>query len=147
MNKREPIWIGAELAQAIHHRQLSEHGGPEGVRDHTLLESALALPRQLFASAPAEAVLPSLAAAYAVAIARNHPFVDGNKRTAYVLCRTFLLLNGCDISGNLEERYLVFLGLASGELNEQQIAAWLRSCLRNARVNELRAGYQHAVRG
>jgi death on curing protein len=132
----EPVWISVELARAIHQRQLSEHGGPDGVRDPNMLESAISRPRQKFAYAAHEIDMPALAAAYAFGIVRNHPFVDGNKRTAYVLCRTFLVLNGWDIIGPLTDRYPVFLALANGELSEDHLAAWLRRHSRPEQVNE-----------
>jgi death-on-curing protein len=121
----DPIWISIELTLAIHSRQLAEHGGADGVRDVGLLESALGRPRHLFAYADPTPGPPQLAAAYAFGIAKNHAFLDGNKRTAYVVCRTFLLLNGFDMTATLEERYLKFLALAAGELLEEQLADWL----------------------
>lgn len=123
-----PTWIRLDVVLAIHRRQLAEHGGAEGVRDAGLLESALARPRNLFSygEAPDLAVL---AAAYASGIIRNHPFVDGNKRTAYVACRTFLILNGQDIAATREEKYEAFLHLAEGRLSEAELAACLREHL------------------
>ena len=123
----DPIWISEELATAIHSRQLAEHGGADGLRDKGLLESALARPRQLFAYSDPTPDIPALAAAYAFAIAKNHAFLDGNKRTAYVVCRTFLILNGWDMTAPRENRYAAFLALASGDWNEQTFAAWLIS--------------------
>jgi len=137
----EPIWISVELAEAIHQRQLAEHGGPGGVRDHNLLESALARPRQQFAYGDESLQLPDLAAAYAFGLAHNHPFVDGNKRTAYVLCRTFLKLNGWDMVGNLTDRYPIFLALAAGELLEDGLAEWLRQHCRPEQVSEDQPNY------
>lgn len=137
----EPIWISVNLAEAIHRRQLAEHGGPGGVRDQPALESALARPRQRFAHGDESLQLPDLAAAYAYGLARNQPFVDGNKRTAYVLCRTFLKLNGWDLVGNLSDRYPVFLALAAGELTEQALAAWLRDHARPELLSEELASY------
>jgi len=122
----DPIWISKELTLAIHSRQLAEHGGQDGVRDEGLLESALARARQLFAYTDPTPDTATLAAAYAFGLARNHPFIDGNKRTAYVVCRTFLILNGNDISGDLAERYTIFLGLAEGSVSESGLASWLR---------------------
>ncbi|MGY6588634.1 MAG: type II toxin-antitoxin system death-on-curing family toxin [Wenzhouxiangella sp.] len=136
------IWITPELAEAIHDRQLAEHGGPGGVRDRGLLDSALARPQQLAAYGGLEVDAPALAAAYAFGMARNHPFVDGNKRTAYVLCRTFLVLNGWDMLGDLAERYPVFLGLAEGSVGEDELAAWLRRHCRPAQVSEASASYR-----
>ena len=135
------IWISAELAEAIHERQLAEHGGPSGVRDRGLFESAMARPRQLAAYGDAGIDAPALAAAYAFGLARNHPFIDGNKRTAYVVCRTFLLLNGWDIVGHLADRYPVFLSLAEGNLAEDELADWLRRHARPEAVSESAATY------
>ncbi len=132
---REPIWIDVDLAQAIHDRQLAEHGGPSGVRDEGALASALARPQQLLAYGQ-DVDIPALAAAYAAAIARNHPFVDGNKRTAYVVCRTFLILNGWDMIGPLADRYPVFLGLAEGAISEDELTDWLRGHCRPEQVSE-----------
>jgi len=137
----EPVWISPELAQAIHERQLAEHGGPGGVRDSAMLESALARARQRFAYSETPPDIPALAAAYAYGVARNHPFVDGNKRTAYVLCRTFMVLNGWDLVNPLSDRYAVFMALAAGEINEDELADWLRSASRPERVSEETAGY------
>ncbi len=121
----DPIWIGEALALAIHKRQLAEHGGLDGVRDPGLLQSALARPRHLFAYNDPTPALPALAASYAFGIARNHPFIDGNKRTAAVVCETFLELNGMSIDATDAEMYPVFLDLAAGTLSEEQLAAWL----------------------
>jgi death-on-curing protein len=106
----DPIWITRDLATAIHNRQLAEHGGADGVRDEGLLDSALGRPRHLFAYTDPTPDIPTLAAAYAFAIAKNHAFIDGNKRTAYVVCRTFLVLNGYDMTAPLVDRYPIFLG-------------------------------------
>ena len=122
----EPIWVRDDVVLAIHNRQLAEHGGSDGVRDAGLLASALARPKNLFAYSDPPADLASLAAAYAFGIARNHAFVDGNKRTAFVVCRTFLLLNGLTLAASQEEKYTAFLRLASGELGEDELAAWIR---------------------
>jgi death-on-curing protein len=119
----EPIWIDIPEAMAIHERQISEHGGRAGVRDNGLLESALHRPKHLYHySSPS---LPQLAGAYAVGIIQNHPFNDGNKRTALVVALTFLQLNGLELSAPLEEEYYVFHGVASGTTSEQQLSAWL----------------------
>jgi len=121
----DPIWITTELTIAIHERQLAEHGGAEGVRDVGLLESALARPRQQFAYEDPTPSIPALAAAYAYGIARNHAFIDGNKRTAYVVCRTFLILNGFDLTAERIDRYTTFLSLAEGSLSEAELSKWL----------------------
>ena len=122
----EPLWVRDDVVQAIHWRQLSEHGGEPGVRDEGLLSSALARPKNVLAYRGPKADLPALAAAYTFGISRNHPFVDGNKRTAYVVFRTFLKLNGCDIDAPREEKYLTFLKLAEGRLTEDELATWTR---------------------
>lgn len=121
----DPIWIGEALALAIHKRQLAEHGGLDGVRDLGLLQSALSRPRHLFAYNDPTPALPALAASYAFGIARNHPFIDGNKRTAAVVCETFLELNGMSIHATDAEMYPVFLDLAAGKLSEGELASWL----------------------
>ena len=126
----EPIWVRDDVAEAIHWRQVSEHGGEPGIRDEGLLSSALARPKNMLAYAEPAPDLAALAAAYAFGIAKNHPFMDGNKRTAYVVCRTFLKLNDCDIEASREEKYLTFLRLAKGTLTEDELAAWLRDHLR-----------------
>ena len=119
----EPVWIETELALAIHDRQLAEHGGPIGVRDASALESALARPRNQWAYGQSD--LCALAAAYAFGIARNHPFTDGNKRTAWVLARLFLALNDVRITFEPEAAIEMVLLLASGKLTEDEVAAWL----------------------
>lgn len=138
---REPVWIGLELVEAIHARQIAEHGGPGGIRDRGMLESALARPQQRLAYGGGEVDLPVLAASYAYGIARNHPFADGNKRMAYLVCRLFLVLNGWDLVGPLVERYPVFLGMAAGKVGEDELTAWLREHARPNSVNEPASGY------
>lgn len=122
----EPAWISEALALAIHKRQLAEHGGIEGVRDIGLLSSALARPRNLLAYSSDSPTVEMLAASYAFGIAKNHPFLDGNKRTAYVVCRTFMILNGRDIDASQEEKYLTFFQLAEGNLSEDELTTWLQ---------------------
>lgn len=124
-----PAWVREDVVLAIHRRQLAEHGGGEGIRDPGLLDSALARPQNLLAYADSELDLATLAASYAWGISRNHPFVDGNKRTAFVVCRTFLRLNGRDLAASQEEKVLTFLELAAGRLSEQQLVAWIRDRL------------------
>jgi death on curing protein len=120
------VWLLEEAVIAIHQRQISEHGGSEGLRDEGLLASALARPQNVLAYAQPPPDLAVLAAAYAYGIARNRPFVDGNKRTALVAARTFLLLNGVNLEANQDEKYLTFLQLAQGTLTEEQLADWIR---------------------
>lgn len=117
-------WVTYDVALAIHAGQLSEHGGAEGVRDAGLLDSALARPQNLAAFEEPDAA--ALAAAYAFGIARNHPFVDGNKRTAAVVSETFLNINGLGLAATDAELVVAFLALASGELSEEALADWLR---------------------
>jgi len=114
----EPIWVLEEVVSTIHELQIAEHGGRSGIRDKGLLASALARPLHLFIYAEVPPDLAALAAAYAFGIARNHPFIDGNKRTALVVCRLFLSLNGRDIDASQEEKYQIFLGLAEGSVTE-----------------------------
>ena len=128
----EPAWISRELAIAIHRRQLTEHGGLDGIRDSGMLDSALSRPRNLLAYSEDPPDLASLAAAYAFGVARNHPFIDGNKRTAYVVCRTFLLLNDADMTAEKDDRYRMFLALAAGSLSESELGQWLRDQLKPA---------------
>ncbi|HRO62990.1 type II toxin-antitoxin system death-on-curing family toxin [Thermomonas sp.] len=137
------IWISRELALAIHDRQLAEHGGGSGVRDAGLLDSALARPQQRYAYGDPPPDLADLAAALAFGLARNHPFVDGNKRTAAVACEVFLVLNDASLDATDVELYPVYLGLAEGSLDEAAFADWLRPRLRSrhtSTVQEPRAG-------
>lgn len=108
----------------MHREQLVEHGGPDGIRDEALLDSALAKPHNVFNYVDEPDVF-RLAASYAFGIARNHPFVDGNKRTALVVSLTFLDRNGWDIVASKEDTYLIFLHLAEGRLSEDELASWL----------------------
>lgn len=140
------VWIDRTLALAIHERQLAEHGGIVGVRDESLLESALARPQQLYAYGDPPPDLAALAASLAYGLARNHPFVDGNKRTAHVCYRVFLALNDARLDASGEEKYAQMIGLADGSLSETGFANWLRQHLRleaNDAVNEPKARYGH----
>jgi death-on-curing protein len=120
------VWLLEETLTAIHHRQIAEHGGTEGLRDESLLLSALARPQNLLAYGELAPDLASLAAAYAYGIARNHPFVDGNKRTVLVAARTFLILNGVNLEATQDDKVLTFLNLAEGTISEEQLADWIR---------------------
>jgi death-on-curing protein len=120
----EPVWLDADVALAIHDRQLAEHGGGTGVRAPEMLESALGRPVNQWHYGEDDAC--ALAAAYAFGVARNHPFVDGNKRTAWVLARLFLRLNAVTISFTPEDAIATVLALAAGELSEEELADWFR---------------------
>lgn len=138
------VWVDKHLALAIHERQLAEHGGSSGVRDEKLLESALARPQQVHAYRDPAPDLADLAASLAFGLARNHPFVDGNKRTAHVCYRVFLALNDVELEASAEEKYAAMMGLATGSITETDFAAWLRPRLKltgRARVHEKRARY------
>lgn len=126
--RSEPVWIGKTVALAIHDRQLAEHGGPSGVRDNGMLESALMRPVNQWAYG--EDDLSTLAAAYAFGIARNHPFADGNKRTAWMLARLFLARNGVELAFVPAEATQTVVALAAGELSESALADWLRAQVR-----------------
>jgi death-on-curing protein len=119
----EPVWIDLEVVLAIHDEQLAEHGGQAGVRDRGLLESALARPQNQFAYG--EHTLPRLAASYAFGISRNHPFLDGNKRTSLVVAELFLELNRYELTATDAECVTTFLQLASGDLTEAQLTQWI----------------------
>ncbi len=139
------VWIEKRLALAIHDRQLAEHGGGTGVRDEALLDSALARPQQLFAYGDPPPDLAALAASLAFGLARNHPFVDGNKRTAHVCYRVFIALNDAELIATEEEKYIAMLSLAEGRLEETAFAEWLRPRLVLSaadRVNEPKAAYR-----
>jgi death on curing protein len=121
----EPRWLDVELVLAIHDMQIAEHGGGAGVRDHGLLESALARPLNMAAYGDPD--LCALAAGYAFGIACNHPFIDGNKRTALVACELFLDLNGVDLQADDATCVDAFIALAAGELSEEALTDWLRA--------------------
>jgi death-on-curing protein len=123
---KEPIWIDNEEARVIHQLQLAEHGGASGIRDQGLFESAMDRPRNLFVYSEPAATIFQLAAAYAYGLAKNHAFVDGNKRTAFVVCLSFLKQNGIVVTASQEMRYLTFYALAAGDLAEAELAEWLR---------------------
>ena len=128
----EPVWLRLEAILAAHDDQLAEHGGGVGVRDQRLLESALARPLNLHVYG--EPSLAKLAAAYAFGIARNHPFIDGNKRTALVAAELFLALNGHDLMATDVDCVETFLALAAGDISEEELAAWIdRNCCKRGR--------------
>jgi death-on-curing protein len=121
------MWLDTRDANTIHDRQLAEHGGGVGVRDAGLLESALAHPVNRWTYGEDDPA--ALAAAYAFGVARNHPFIDGNKRTAWVLARLFLAINGHQLEFSAADAIQMMLALASGELEEEVVAGWFRERL------------------
>jgi death-on-curing protein len=120
----EPVWIRQDVVLGLHEEALMLHGGPEGIRDPGLLDSALARPKNLFAYSPQTPSLAQLAAAYAKGIIANHPFADGNKRAAFIVSATFLRLNGLTLTAAKEGRVLTFWSLADGSLTEEQLSLW-----------------------
>jgi death on curing protein len=126
-DRNEPVWLDASFALTVHDRQLAEHRGAAGLRDGGALESALDRPINRWAYGEGELV--ALAAAYAFGIARSHPFTDGNKRTAWVCARTFLVLNGQGLIFEKQSAIEMVLALAAGELTEQDVADWFRQHL------------------
>jgi|SRR5579862_2135596 len=119
-----PVWIEKRIVLAYHDMQLAEHGGSAGVRDEGLLESALARPQNIAAYASKAPTLHRLTAAYSFGIVRNHPFVDGNKRTALVVAIAFLERNGISFTANQQETYLMFYDLAAGKTTEDELTVW-----------------------
>lgn len=132
MKNKEPRWIEERDALAIHDRLLALHGGAIGLRDRGLLESALARPRQHYAYA-GESDVVEMAALYTAAIVRNHPFVDGNKRTGFVIGVLFLELHGFDFKASEADATQAVMALAAGTLDEGGYTAWLRENARNKR--------------
>jgi len=131
VKKAEPLWILNRAVLAAHDRLLAAHGGAERLRDASLLESALARPRQHYAYGSPDII--ELVAIYTTGIVRNHPFVDGNKRTGFATGIAFLLLNGFVFRATEEEATQAVLALAAGELDEAKYAAWLRSNVKRRR--------------
>ena len=130
-------WIGYRLVIALHERQIAEHGGLSGIRDDTLLQSALAKPLELDACGDPPPDLSVLAASLACGLARNHPFLDGNKRTAAVACETFLRLNGVWLDADDLSLYLVYISISEGSMEESAFADWLHARIKNInRVQE-----------
>lgn len=122
--RAEPLWLDARDALAIHDRQIAEHGGISGVRDLNLLDSALSRPVNQWVYGVDDPA--ALASAYAFGVARNHPFADGNKRTAWVLARLFLALNGYKLKFETTEAIRTVIALAAGELSEDELTDWFR---------------------
>jgi death-on-curing protein len=122
---KEPLWLSKSLILAVHDRLLADYGGSSGLRDEGLLESALGKPQSLFAYG--KPTMSDLAASYAVGILKNHPFLDGNKRTGFVAAATFLDTNGIELIASEADATLKTLGLAAGEISEAQYADWLKA--------------------
>lgn len=130
MNRPNVRWVSQDVVLAIHEEQVAEHGGAPGLRDASLLISALARPRNIIAYS-ADPDLADVAAAYAIGIARNHPFTDGNKRTAIVVAAgVFLPLNGYELNTTDEEMVRTMLAVAAGSMSEQELAGWFRHWMR-----------------
>jgi death-on-curing protein len=128
---KEPVWLSSRLVLAVHAHVVSGFGGVRGVRDMALLESALARPRNLWAYGP-KASLHELTAAYAHGICQNHPFVDGNKRTAFLGAAVFLVINGLEDHADDAEVVVTMNALASGRLKETEFAAWLANSFKQS---------------
>lgn len=122
------VWIEPRVVTAAHAEQLAEHGGADGVRDAGLLESALARPKNL--AAYGEPDVAALAAAYGFGLVRNHPFVDGNKRTGMIALELFLELNGFELTADDADCVMTVLGLAAGTIDEAALAGWIRRNMR-----------------
>jgi death-on-curing protein len=118
------VWLTRELLLAVHDEQIAEHGGAPGLRDIGLLESAIARPRTHTDYGAPD--LAELAALYAIAIARNHPFIDGNKCTAFVALETFMALNGLDLTSGDAEATIMMLDMTAGTISDAVFIAWVR---------------------
>ncbi len=118
------VWLNIDVSRAVHEEQLAEHGGAAGTRDEGLFGLAMARPNNLAACTEPDAA--DLAAAYGFGIARNHPFIDGNKRTAFVAVELFLDLNGFELTAGDTDCVLTMLAVAAGQMDEAEFAQWLR---------------------
>lgn len=130
-----PVWVSRSVVLAVHGEQLAEHGGSDGLRDAGALDAALARPQNRLLHAEPEAELldiAALAACYGFGLCQNHPFVDGNKRTSFVITELFLALNGWDLHMEDAEVVSLWLALASHQIDEAGLVARLRACLREA---------------
>jgi len=128
---KEPAWIARDECLAIHEMMLAQHGGLAGVRDEGLLESALSKPQNLFAYAKPSCT--EMAASYATGIILNHPFLDGNKRTGFMIAAVFLEVNGYEFTATEESVVEITLALAAGHVKEKEYAAWLKENSRKSR--------------
>lgn len=122
-----PVWVSYAVVLALHGEQLAEHGGADGLRDEGLLESSLARPQNIFGHDTPD--LATLAAAYGFGLAKNHPFVDGNKRASFVVTELFLVLNGYELTVSDEEIVKQWFDLAAGKVSEADLASWIRTRL------------------
>ncbi|MBK7875876.1 MAG: type II toxin-antitoxin system death-on-curing family toxin [Planctomycetes bacterium] len=127
MNELQPVWIDVVTATSVHERVVEAFGGEFGIRDPGLLESALEPPKNLWAYERRRASVPRMAAAIAFGIARNHPFVDGNRRTAFVLSMLFLERHGLELAASQQEKYETFMALAEGRRSEEELGAWFEA--------------------
>ncbi|MGS2724018.1 type II toxin-antitoxin system death-on-curing family toxin [Porticoccus sp. GXU_MW_L64] len=127
---KEPVWILGDVVEAVHSMLLSEHGGGDGIRDKNLLDSALARAKQKYAYQPDISIF-ELAATYSFGLAKNHPFVDGNKRIAFVIGTLFLELNGYTLKASEPDAAVVFESLAAGKMGESELSIWFKenSCM------------------
>ena len=123
----EPNWIRDDVVVAIHGMQIAEHGGKDGVLNEAALEASLVNPKHFFFYTKPKPDIPAIAARYAYSITNNHPFCDGNKRTAAVVCEVFLMLNGFELISSDLEAYEMYIQLATSEVDVDEFADWLRS--------------------
>jgi len=124
VTRREPRWLGRLAVDEAHFHQVRAHGGPHGIRDENALEAALAHPRHRWQYSPGSR-LPELAAAYGFALTKDHPYVDGNKRTALVVLVAFLGLNGVELTATNRQALEAMLAVAAGEMTETEVADWI----------------------
>ena len=122
----EPEWVRDDIVSAIHNMQIAEHGGKDGVLSEGALSASLANPKHYFFYTDPKPDIPAIAARYAHSITANHPFCDGNKRTAAVVCELFLELNGFELKASDQEAYAMYIKLASSEIGADEFAVWIR---------------------
>jgi death-on-curing protein len=128
---KEPVWLVRAALEILHDLSIAEHGGASGLRDEGVFESALGRPLNLFVY-ESDVDLARLAASYAFGLAKNHAFVDGNKRIAFIAAATFLKLNGHQLVADQAQATLIMLSVASGAFSEEELAGWIRQHLRAA---------------
>ena len=126
---KEPICINLRVIKAFHDRQINEHGGLPGLRDEGLLLSALSMPENAYHYSDPKPDVAEIAAAYGFDLAKNHPFNDANKRTAFIAMRLFLKLNGYDLSASPEDKYKTIIRVAASDMSEDGLADWIRTNL------------------